>query len=76
MAERERAQIPLDGLVGINEPNPLDPKKLDDCPLEGIDGKPSDCPNNPLKHPENHRPQICSGCPDNPELWKVAEMPT
>lgn len=61
--------------MAIPEKTPIKLDGSNACGLEGVEGRPSDCPNNPMKHPENHRPQICSGCLDNPELWKVAEMP-
>lgn len=42
------------------------------CVLEGFADRPKDCPNNPVKYPDNYRPEICRQCPKNPEIWKTA----
>ena len=44
------------------------------CKFEGVDKRPKDCPNNPLKNPENHRPNVCADCPNNREIFKVAQQ--
>lgn len=55
------------------------PTKLDEgsdaCGLEGVGERPVDCPNNPWRHPENHRPRICQQCPSDPNIWKIAKQP-
>lgn len=45
------------------------------CGLEGVGERPMDCPNNPWRHPENHRPRVCQQCPGDPEIWQVAKLP-
>ncbi|OGH15067.1 MAG: hypothetical protein A3H50_02180 [Candidatus Levybacteria bacterium RIFCSPLOWO2_02_FULL_37_10] len=47
----------------------------DVCGLEGVGERPVDCPNNPWRYPENHRPAICQKCPGDQEIWKVAKEP-
>ena len=75
MAEREEAQVPHDEFLRTIEPPPLDQNKLNNCILEGVSGRPLDCPNNPAKNPKNYRPKVCEGCACDPELWKVALVP-
>jgi hypothetical protein len=53
----------------------LVPSNSKDCGLEGVGSRPKDCPNNPWKKPENHRPNICGGCPADENLWQVAKEP-
>lgn len=43
------------------------------CGFEGVKGRPNDCKNNPNKYPKNHRPKLCSQCPLDPEIPKVAD---
>ncbi len=54
-----------------NKPDQIPPS----CALEGIEERPNECPNNPWRHPDNHRPKICQQCPGDPEIWKVARSP-
>lgn len=54
------------------------PIKLDGsdaCGFEGVEKRPIDCSNNPWRHPENYRPNVCLQCPGDSEIWKVAQMP-
>lgn len=48
-------------------------KGSDTCGFEGVGTRPLDCPNNPWRHPENHRPRICQQCPGDPDIWQVAK---
>ncbi|OGH37652.1 MAG: hypothetical protein A3B44_00065 [Candidatus Levybacteria bacterium RIFCSPLOWO2_01_FULL_38_21] len=57
------------------EGQPIRLEGSDACGLEGVRERPMDCPNNPWRHPENHRPGICRQCPGNSEIWKVAKGP-
>ena len=47
------------------------------CRLGGVGKRPKseDCPNHPLIHGANHRPKICSDCPENESIHAVAELP-
>jgi len=47
------------------------------CRFEGVGRRPKsgDCFNNPRTHEENHRPKICSDCPENENLHVIAELP-
>ncbi|MCL5113649.1 MAG: hypothetical protein M1372_00565 [Patescibacteria group bacterium] len=47
----------------------------DSCGFEGMGTRPLDCPNNPWRYPENHRPAICAQCPGNPNIWRAASEP-
>lgn len=64
--------------MGGNEKEKVSPPAIDSsvsnaCGLEGVETRPQDCPNNPWRHPENHRPAVCAQCPGDPNIWQVAK---
>lgn len=55
------------------QPIQINLKGSDKCGFEGVGERPNDCKNNPIRHPDTHRPQVCLECPLIPGITKVAE---